>query len=107
MSSDIFGLVVSNIGLKHSRPLLDTLRAELKRCKKKCYTLSVGRINPAKLANFEGVECFVLVGCSEGGLVDSKVRSLTSRGVKSDVGGVGISETDNHTLGIASGIKRS
>jgi diphthamide biosynthesis protein 2 len=74
MSSDIFGLIVSNIGLKHSKPLLNTLRAELKRYKKKCYTLSVGRINPAKLANFEGVECFVLVGCSEGGLVDSKVR---------------------------------
>jgi diphthamide biosynthesis protein 2 len=73
MSSDIFGLVVSNIGLKHSRPLLESLRAELKRNKKKCYTLSVGRINPAKLANFEGVECFVLVGCAEGGLVDSKV----------------------------------
>ena len=39
--------------------------------------MSVGRLNPAKLANFDGVECFVLVGCAEGGMVDSKV----SRGV--------------------------
>lgn len=30
----------------------------------------MGRLNPAKLANFDGIECFVLVGCQEGGIVD-------------------------------------
>jgi len=72
MSADIFGLIVGNVGLKSSKPLLEQLRIELRRAKKKSYTLSVGRLNPAKLANFETIECFVLVGCAEGGVVDSK-----------------------------------
>jgi diphthamide biosynthesis protein 2 len=51
------------------------LRQLLKEKGKKSYTVSVGRVNPAKLANFEVVDCWVLVGCLEGGLVDSKVSS--------------------------------
>jgi diphthamide biosynthesis enzyme Dph1/Dph2-like protein len=66
-------LSIHSVGLKSSKPLLDELRRILKKERKKSYTLTVGRINPAKLANFEGIECFVLVGCNEGGLVDSKV----------------------------------
>jgi len=65
MNADIFGLVVANIGLSASKPLLDELRFELKKARKKSYTLSVGRLNPAKLANFAEIECFVLVGCNE------------------------------------------
>lgn len=50
------------------------LRALLKKKHKKTYTVSVGKLNPAKLANFAEVECFVLVACGENTLVDSKVR---------------------------------
>lgn len=74
MAADVFGLIVGNVGLASSKPLLEQLRKELRKAKKKSYTLSVGRLNPAKLANFETIECFVLVGCAEGGVVDSKVR---------------------------------
>jgi diphthamide biosynthesis protein 2 len=72
MASDVFGLVVGNVGLASSKALLDQLRKQLKLASKKSYTLSVGRLNPAKLANFAEIECFVLVGCAEGGVVDSK-----------------------------------
>lgn len=72
MASDVFGLVVGNVGLTSSRDLLAEMRAQLRRASKKSYTLSVGRLNPAKLANFAEIECFVLVGCAEGGVVDSK-----------------------------------
>ncbi|KAK8866169.1 diphthamide biosynthesis protein 2 [Kwoniella newhampshirensis] len=72
LNADIFGLIVSNIGLASSKPLLAQLRADLGRAQKKSYTLSVGRLNPAKLANFAEIECFVLIGCNEGGVVDSK-----------------------------------
>lgn len=71
MASDVFGLVVGNIGLKSSQPLVQTLRDELRAHQKKSYTLSVGRLNPAKLANFAEIDCFVLIGCSEGGVVDN------------------------------------
>ncbi|KAI9638236.1 peptidyl-diphthamide biosynthesis [Dioszegia hungarica] len=72
VTSSIFGLVVHSVGLSSAQPLLAELRALLRQHRKKSYTLTVGRLNPAKLANFETVECFVLVGCREGGLVDSK-----------------------------------
>lgn len=45
----------------------------LKRARKKSYTVSVGKLNPAKLANFMEIECWVWVSCSEG-MIDSKVR---------------------------------
>ena len=40
---------------------------------KKSYTVAVGKLNPAKLANFMEVECFVLIACPENTLIDSKV----------------------------------
>lgn len=38
---------------------------------KKSYTIVVGKLNTAKLANFMEVDIFVLVGCTENTLVDS------------------------------------
>jgi diphthamide biosynthesis protein 2 len=66
---------VHNVGLSSSHALLTRLRALLTKKRRKSYTISVGRLNPAKLGNFEVVECWVLIGCREGGLVDNKVRS--------------------------------
>lgn len=57
-----------------SLPLLSHLRTLLKAKHKKTYTVAVGKLNPAKLANFAEVECFVLVACGENTLVDSRVR---------------------------------
>lgn len=103
VASDVFGLVVHSVGLRSAQPLLAELRALLKQHRKKSYTLTVGRLNPAKLANFEAIECFVLVGCKEGGLVDSKVcpsgLSASARGANR----IGLFATDHHTLGTALG----
>lgn len=50
----------------------------LARAQKKSYTITVGKLNPAKLGNFLEIECFVLVACPENSLVEAKVRpSLT------------------------------
>lgn len=38
----------------------------------KTYIFSVGKINPAKLANFSDIDCFVLVGCPENNLYASR-----------------------------------
>lgn len=75
IAADVFGLVIGNVGLASSGPLAAELRGQLAKRGKKSYTLSVGRLNPAKLANFVDIECFVLLGCAEGGVVDSKVSS--------------------------------
>ena len=54
-------------------PLTKYLRERLRKAHKKSYNVSVGKINPSKLANFLEIECWVWVACSEG-MVDSKVR---------------------------------
>ena len=56
--------------------LIAHLRQVLGRARKKAYTISVGKLNPAKLANFAEIECFVLVACPENSLVDAKVPSI-------------------------------
>ncbi|GHJ88138.1 hypothetical protein NliqN6_4540 [Naganishia liquefaciens] len=71
-SASTYGILVHNVGLARSHGLVKHLRKLLKDKGKKSYTVSVGRVNPAKLANFEVVDCWVLIGCLEGGLVDSK-----------------------------------
>jgi diphthamide biosynthesis protein 2 len=58
-------------------PLLERLRSLLRKRQKKVYTLAVGKLNPAKLANYLEVECFVLVACPENSLVqNTKVHIL-------------------------------
>jgi Putative diphthamide synthesis protein len=56
------------------RPLISYLRQVLTNAHKKAYTISVGKLNPAKLANFAEIECFVLVACPENSLIDAKVQ---------------------------------
>jgi diphthamide biosynthesis enzyme Dph1/Dph2-like protein len=65
-------------------PLIAHLRQVLARAHKKAYTISVGKLNPAKLANFPEIECFVLVACPENSLVDAKVISTLFLPVLSD-----------------------
>jgi len=100
--ADIIGIIVGTLGvgmwlrthfllffhISHSAaylPLVSHLRNLIRRHKKKSYTLSVGKLNTAKLANFAEIECFVMVACPENSVINSKVsirfhshrRSLT------------------------------
>ena len=59
-------------------PLIAHLRQVIAGAHKKAYTISVGKLNPAKLANFAEIECFVLVACPENSLVDAKVVSIST-----------------------------
>ena len=59
-------------------PLIARIRQALVHAHKKAYTISVGKLNPAKLANFAEIECFVLVACPENTLVDAKVIKTPS-----------------------------
>jgi Putative diphthamide synthesis protein len=53
-------------------PLITHIRELVSRKRKKSYTISVGKLNPAKLANFMEIECFVLVACPENSIVEAK-----------------------------------
>ncbi|PWN34403.1 diphthamide biosynthesis protein [Meira miltonrushii] len=66
------GLLVGTLGLRSYLPLLQHLRTHLTEVQgKRVYTISVGKLNPAKLANFQEIDVFVLVACPENSLVDS------------------------------------
>ncbi|KAL5482353.1 DPH2 [Sanghuangporus weigelae] len=69
--ADVFGILIGTLGVSSYLPLVQHLRQLLRKAHKKSYTISVGKINPAKLANFMEIECWVWVACSEG-MVDSK-----------------------------------
>ncbi|EPQ53261.1 diphthamide biosynthesis protein [Gloeophyllum trabeum ATCC 11539] len=70
--ADVFGILVGTLGVASYLPLISHLRSLLSRSRKKSYTISVGKLNPAKLANFMEIECFVLVACPENSLIESK-----------------------------------
>ncbi|KAG7085580.1 hypothetical protein E1B28_003135 [Marasmius oreades] len=70
--ADVFGILVGTLGVASYLPLIKHLRAKLSAAKKKVYTMSVGKLNPAKLANFMEIECFVLIACPENSLIDAK-----------------------------------
>ena len=90
--ADVFGILVGTLGVGEYfvifrieillirlhqvsyLPLIKHLRALLAKSCKKSYTICVGRLNPAKLANFLEIECFVLVACPENSLIEAKVR---------------------------------
>lgn len=72
--ASVVGLLVGTLGVHSYLPLLRYLRTLLtgRKSGRKVYTISVGKLNPAKLANFQEIDVFVLVACPENTLVDSK-----------------------------------
>jgi len=71
------GILVSTLGKQGYLPLISKLRNMILSRGKKPYLLSLGKINPAKLANFAEVDSFVLIACPESSIVDSKVSLPT------------------------------
>ncbi|KAI0065169.1 diphthamide biosynthesis protein [Artomyces pyxidatus] len=70
--ADVFGILVGTLGIASYLPLISHLRRILGHAHKKSYTISVGKLNPSKLANFMEIECFVLVACPENSLIEAK-----------------------------------
>ncbi|KAJ3522799.1 hypothetical protein NMY22_g11733 [Coprinellus aureogranulatus] len=70
--ADVIGILVGTLGVASYLPLIKHIRSLLAKHQKKSYTISVGKLNPAKLANFLEIECYVLVACPENSLIDAK-----------------------------------
>ncbi|KAG6889476.1 hypothetical protein C0995_001003 [Termitomyces sp. Mi166 len=74
--ADVFGILVGTLGVSSYLTLIRHIRALLKRHRKKSYTISVGKLNPSKLANFLEIECFVFVACPENSVIEAKVKEF-------------------------------
>eukprot|EP00934_Nitzschia_sp_Nitz4_P003675 Nitzschia sp. Nitz4//scaffold11_size288233//274391//276061//NITZ4_000824-RA/size288233-processed-gene-0.256-mRNA-1//-1//CDS//3329534224//3665//frame0 len=68
----VFGILVSNLSQQHLVEVVKTLQRKIQNAGKASYSFAVGKINPAKLANFAEIECFVLVACREHSLLSDE-----------------------------------
>jgi diphthamide biosynthesis protein 2 len=68
----VFGIIVATLSAAHFRPLLEGLKAALRAAGRRWYVLLVGKLNPAKLANFPDIGMFVLIGGARASAVESR-----------------------------------
>ncbi|KAI0144472.1 diphthamide biosynthesis protein-like protein [Xylariaceae sp. FL1272] len=69
-TASIIGILVNTLSVKNYMSTISTLRQQIAAAGKKSYTIVVGKLNAAKLANFPEIDGWVVVGCWESGLVD-------------------------------------
>ncbi|RYP09312.1 hypothetical protein DL764_001359 [Monosporascus ibericus] len=69
-TASIIGILVNTLSVKNYMATIGALRARIAAAGKKSYTVVVGKLNAAKLANFAEVDGWVVVGCWEAGLVE-------------------------------------
>lgn len=66
------GIVVATLTAEGYLDVVNRIQQLAKARGIRTYIISVGKINPAKLANFAEIDCFVLVGCPENDLFTSR-----------------------------------
>jgi diphthamide biosynthesis protein 2 len=69
-SAGVIGILVNTLSVSNYLSSVDHIRRQIAAAGKKSYTVVVGKLNPAKLANFAEVEGWVVVGCWESSLVE-------------------------------------
>lgn len=68
----VVGIVVATLGIKEYLKAINMVKSILKQKNVKSYILSVGKINPPKLANFPEIDAFVVIACPENEVFDSR-----------------------------------
>ena len=70
--SKVFGILVSNLSQQYLVEVVKAIQQIIDDDGRSSYTFAVGKINPAKLANFAEIDVFVLVACREHSLLDKE-----------------------------------
>ncbi|KAF7509011.1 hypothetical protein GJ744_008406 [Endocarpon pusillum] len=68
----IWGILINTLSVKNYLHILDLVKSQIAAARKKSYMFVVGKLNAAKLANFSEIGGWVVIGCWESSLVDSK-----------------------------------
>jgi diphthamide biosynthesis protein 2 len=68
----IWGILINTLSVANYLPMITHIQSQLTAAGKKSYLFVVGKLNPAKIANFSEIGGWVVVGCWESSLVDSK-----------------------------------
>ncbi|KAG5999256.1 hypothetical protein E4U54_001972 [Claviceps lovelessii] len=69
-AAGVVGILVNTLSVSDYLASIDLLRRKMADAGKKSYTVVVGKLNPAKLANFAEMDGWVVVSCWESGLVE-------------------------------------
>lgn len=67
-----FGILVNTLSVKNYLPTIASIQKQIAAKGKKSYTFVVGKVNAAKVANFSEIGGWVVVGCWESSLIESK-----------------------------------
>ncbi|KAK9330409.1 putative diphthamide synthesis protein-domain-containing protein [Lipomyces starkeyi] len=68
-AASTIGILVNTLSLRSSSELILSLQGIIRDAGKKHYVIAVGKPNVAKLANFDVVDVWVVVGCPRGGMI--------------------------------------
>lgn len=68
----IFGILINTLSVKNYLHIVEHVKSQVRAAGKKSYTFVVGKINAAKVANFGEIGAWVVIGCWESSLIDSK-----------------------------------
>ncbi|KAL8787800.1 MAG: hypothetical protein Q9213_001987 [Squamulea squamosa] len=68
----IFGILINTLSVKNYLHIVEHVKSCISVSGKKSYTFVVGKVNAAKVANFSEIGAWVVIGCWESSLIDSK-----------------------------------
>lgn len=71
-TTPIFGILINTLSVKNYMHILAHVQKQITAAGKKYYTFVVGKVNAAKVANFSEVGGWVIIGCWESSLIESK-----------------------------------
>ncbi|KAJ5789642.1 uncharacterized protein N7518_006653 [Penicillium psychrosexuale] len=68
----IWGILINTLSVKNYLHIVEHVKERIAKAGKKSYMFVVGKLNAAKVANFSEIGGWVVIGCWESSLVDSK-----------------------------------
>lgn len=71
-TASIFGILINTLSVKNYLHIVEHVKSQIQAAGKKSYTFVVGKVNAAKVANFSEIGAWVVIGCWESSLIDSK-----------------------------------
>ena len=71
-TASIFGILINTLSVRNYMHIIEHVKSQIRAAGKKSYTFVVGKVNAAKVANFSEIGAWVVIGCWESSLIDSK-----------------------------------
>ncbi|CAF9915427.1 Diphthamide biosynthesis protein 2 [Imshaugia aleurites] len=71
-TASVFGILVNTLSVRDYLHIVEHVKYQIQAAGKKSYTFVVGKVNAAKVANFSEIGAWIVIGCWESSLIDSK-----------------------------------